>query len=770
MQRSTPEGDHDATNGPVRDICRPTCVSPRWLEMLRPRDIDREFLGFGPRRPSLPSTRRPPMTEVATKPVELPWELEARESVAPSHLAQLADEILVRCRGEGPANCVARCPLRVDARGYVQLTKEGRYREALQLVRDQLPFPGVLGYICAHPCEMHCKRIDDDSAVRIRDIKRFLADWEPDEPQHVLDCEPERAEKVAVVGSGPAGLIAAHDLARAGFQVSLFEQEAEIGGCLVSKIPEWRLPQQVVKRDLSIIAALEIDVRTGVHVGRDVGLDELRSDYQAVLLLAGYSGGLELLRDGGGGLTRTIRDTVHVDPLTCETGIPGVFAGGDAVSGPSTVIHSLALGRRCAESAQRHLTGRDLREDRESPLPPRLLWTLDVDEDERQRRERTPVMLQPFNEALTEEDARKDAERCLDCECGLCVEDCEFLAKHCRSPKDLARRVRTNGKDDDALKMVYSCNICSLCETVCPENLDTGKLLLEARREAVQAGKGPLPPHKGIVGYFNAGVSKTFSLVLSEPGRSRSKRLFFTGCALPAVAPKHTLRVYEELRKHYRGTGVLMYCCGAPVDLLGMEETFENSKQQMQRMMESVGAEELIAACPDCTHVLKEALPEVRVTTVWEALAEKWEPPRQREGVAVSIHDSCKARHEPGIHSSVRRLLEDGGSVVEDVEYAGELARCCGFGGMIYPVDPELSQRISRRRGDESPLPMITYCAGCRIALAGCGKDSVHILDFLLSPDWKKAARAKAPGSLSRYANRLRTKWAFKRLRPLGAE
>jgi hypothetical protein len=107
---------------------------------------------------------------------------------------------------------------------------------------------------------------------------------------------------------------------------------------------------------------------------------------------------------------------------------------------------------------------------------------------------------------------------------------------------------------------------------------------------------------------------------------------------------------------------------------------------------------------------------------------------------------------------------------VENIEYAEELARCCGFGGMIYPVDSELSQAISKRRGDESPLPMITYCAGCRMALAGCGKEAIHILDFLLSPDWKKATRSKAPGSIPRYFNRYRTKLSFKRLRPRGSE
>jgi NADPH-dependent glutamate synthase beta subunit-like oxidoreductase len=709
------------------------------------------------------------MSETAAEASALPWEREAVLRAAPDRLTQLADEILRRCRGEGPANCVARCPLHVDARGYVQLTREGRFQEALQRVRERLPFPGILGYICAHPCELHCKRIDDDSAIRIRDIKRFLADLESGEPQHLLDRDPPRQEKVAVVGSGPAGLIAAHDLARRGYPVTLYEHEAEIGGCLVQKIPEWRLPRRVVERDLSIIRALNIEVRAGVDVGRDVQLDDLRRDYRAVMLLAGFEGGLDFLRNDGG-LHRTVRNTVWADPLTCETGVPGVFAGGDAVSGPGTVIHSLALGRCCAESAERLLEGRELREDRESPLPPGLLWTLEIDEEERQRRERTPVMLRPFNKALSEVEAREDAERCLDCECGLCVKDCEFLAKHCQSPKDLARRVKGGLQPEEALKMVYSCNICSLCAAVCPEDLDTGGMLIEARRQAVKEGRGPLPAHKPIVNYFNAGVSNTFSFVMSEPGRARSKRLFFTGCALPAVAPKHTLTVYDALRRSYRGTGVLMYCCGAPVDLMGMEREFNAARTEILRRAEQVGAEELIAACPDCTHCLKAAIPELKITTVWERLDGTWQPPRLREGAVISIHDSCKARHEPGLQKAVRGLLQSGGGRIEDVEYRGELARCCGFGGMIYPVDSELSQKITRRRGAESPHPMITYCAGCRMALAGSGKEAIHILDFLLSPDWQKRTRAKPPGAIGRYVNRLRTKWAFKRLRPLGAD
>jgi hypothetical protein len=87
---------------------------------------------------------------------------------------------------------------------------------------------------------------------------------------------------------------------------------------------------------------------------------------------------------------------------------------------------------------------------------------------------------------------------------------------------------------------------------------------------------------------------------------------------------------------------------------------------------------------------------------------------------------------------------------------------------MIYPVDPPLSKAITKRRADESPLPMVTYCAGCRTALASNGKESLHLLDLLLTDDWRQAAARKPIGAIPRYLNRLRTKWAFKRLQPLG--
>lgn len=705
------------------------------------------------------------MTQRSEAGRRMPWELAAPQS-EPDRLVQLADDILHNCRGEGPANCVARCPLNVDARGYVQLAAEGKFDEALQLVREQLPFPGILGYICAHPCEFHCKKIDEDSAIRVRDVKRFLAEREEGTPRHILDREPQRSQTVAVVGGGPAGLIAAHDLARRGYGVTVLEAADRVGGCLVSKLPEWRLPAAVRDRDLSIIDALGIEVRTGCELGRDTSLETLRSEYDTVLLLLGHEGGQRFLESDGSVLGQTSRGTLSADPLTCETAMDGVFAGGEAVSGPGTVIHALALGRRAAESAHRWLNGEDLRVGRDEPLPARLLWQLDIDEGERQRRERAPVMLQPFNEAMTEAEVLAEGQRCLNCVCGLCVKDCEFLTKHCDSPKDLARRVRDGVAADD-LQMVFSCNICELCRRVCPVGLDTGEMLLEARRRAVGTGLGLLPQHKPVIKYYEAGISKTFSLAMPEPGRQRSKRLFFTGCALPAVAPKWALLAYDELRRHYPGTGVLMHCCGAPAGLIGREEEFDATNRHIERVAEDLGAEELVVACPDCAHTLHGGVSGLKIRYIWELLAQSWQPPRLREGTTVSVHDSCKACETPEVHGAVRTLIEKAGGTVDDIEYRGAMARCCGFGGMIDPVDSDLRRQISTRRANESERPMVTYCAGCRMALRSVGKDAVHILDFLLSENLEEACQAKPTGSIPRYVNRLRTKWAFKRLKPV---
>lgn len=681
---------------------------------------------------------------------------------------ELSDQILKRCRGEGPANCEARCPLRVDAHLYVQLARAGRFREALHTVRERLPFPGILGYVCTHPCELHCKRLELDQAIRIRDIKRFLAESEEGEPEHILSTAPVRSQRAAVVGAGPSGLLAAHDLRRFGFEVSLIEKRQQIGGCLTTRIPEWRLPSAVRERDLSIIEALGIVVRTGVQLGKDLSLAELRSSHDVVLLMTGFAGGQELLRSGAGVVEATVRETIRADPATCETSVDGLFAGGDSVTGPTSVIDAMALGRRAAESARRFADGEEMGSERPAIQPPQLLWELGIDEVERRRRERTPLLLQPASVPLTEQDVRGEGERCLDCSCDRCVRDCEFLTQHCSSPRDLARRVAAG--IEEHLDTVYSCNVCGLCATLCPVDLDTGALMMEARREAVARGLAPLPEHRQVRRELRAGVSNTFSLASAAPGRRRARRLFFTGCELPATSPGQTRSLYEHLLRQDPQIGILMHCCGVPAEILGLEAESALAREQIMTAMDDLGAEELIVACPQCQEILRRDFFEVRVSSVWEVLAETWDPTRRYDDLQLAVHDPCRSRHDPEVHAAIRTLVRTCGAEVVETEYSHERTRCCGSGGKIENIDPELYARIAGRASDQSDLPMVTYCIGCRGALRDAGRETIHVLDLLMNADPVGRALDPEPGILMRLFNRLRSKWGILRVTPPAPE
>lgn len=184
--------------------------------------------------------------------------------------------------------CQAGCPLGVNAQGYVALTRVGRFAEALELVRKDNVLPGICGRICHHPCEDSCRRKELDQPVAIRDLKRFLADRAAaDETQPVRAVEPKRTERVAVIGSGPAGLAAAADLARNGYGVTVFEKEAQAGGLLRYGIGPYRLPRAVIDSDLQYIERLGVQFVTGHPIDFRKDLAQLRDSFAVVLLTTG---------------------------------------------------------------------------------------------------------------------------------------------------------------------------------------------------------------------------------------------------------------------------------------------------------------------------------------------------------------------------------------------------------------------------------------------------------------------------------------------------
>jgi heterodisulfide reductase subunit A len=489
------------------------------------------------------------------------------------------------------APCVITCPAGINVQGYVQLIGQGKYREAVQLIMERLPLPGVLGRVCPHPCEAECRRLEVDEAVAIRDLKRFAAD------QVDLDDLPmpgieERPEKIAIIGSGPAGLTAAYDLRKLGYHVSIFESMPVLGGMLRLGIPDYRLPPEVLDREINHILRLGIETRTGQTLGKDFTLSSLETEgFRAVFLGIGAHGSLKLnipreddlqgvldavafLRNvnlgdrktpgsrivviGGGNvavdaartalrlgcekvtivyrrsrsempayaeeiegalsegirieyltaplavmgangkvvgikcirnelgppdatgrrkpvpvegselvidcdavipaigqmaeldwtkeetaLQVTRRNTFEVNPYTMQTSIPHVFAGGDAVTGPATVIEAVAAAHRAAEAMDGYIRGEDLKRFAEKAAlknPPGNRWSPISDHLLKQGRA-IPAHLNPHERArsfqevdlsIQEGDARKEAQRCLNCgvcsECMECMKVCEAKA------------------------------------------------------------------------------------------------------------------------------------------------------------------------------------------------------------------------------------------------------------------------------------------------------------------------------------------------------
>jgi len=478
--------------------------------------------------------------------------------------------------------CRVACPAGVNAQGYIALISQGKFKEALEVVRRTMPFAGVIGRVCTHPCQLDCERGKVDESMSIRTLKRFIADYELKVGrERVAPIERTKAERVAIVGSGPAGLACAYDLVRRGYPVTVFEAMPMAGGLLRYGIPEYRLPKKVLDNEIDYIRELGVEIRTSTPV-RDLG-EVFEQGYRAIFLGAGAGAGqkmgipgedtrgvinaLDFLRQvnsgmkvnlgnrvaviGGGNaaidsarvasrlgakevaivyrrsraempaaasevdeaeregiklhilaapvrvlsqdgrltgiqcirmelgepdasgrrrpvpvrgseftmdtdsvimavgqavdksglpddLTYTEAGTLSVDPVTLETNISGVFAGGDVVAGPADVIAAIAAGKEAAESIDRYLREIDLRAGR----PKEITRVTEVSKKGIEKRARvTMPVLEPskrhgsFTEVelgLDEKTAIEEARRCLNCaacsECLECVKACDAKA------------------------------------------------------------------------------------------------------------------------------------------------------------------------------------------------------------------------------------------------------------------------------------------------------------------------------------------------------
>ena len=504
--------------------------------------------------------------------------LSYRKAIYKKYAQAIPGAFAISKRGTAP--CKATCPAHVSIQGFVALINDGKYKEALKLFKQEHPFPGACGRVCHHPCETECTRADHDQPLAIQHLHRFLSDLDIQSDPYIPEITEQKDEKIAVIGSGPAGLTCANFLALKGYQVTVFEKLPVAGGMMAVGIPDYRLPAKNLIEEISLIEKIGVTIKTGVTFGDDITLESLEKDgFKSIFIAAGLHGsrslgmkgeklrgvlpGVSFLRDaalnsdkltigkktvviGGGNVAVDVALTARrlgcqdvtmvcletkdgmpawdyeikdaedenvkiinslgphkflgnnndviglefkkcvdvfdkdgrfnpqydlnditslecdmvivaigqtgefdfaqkegvpigakggldVDMDSLQTSLKWVFAGGDAVYGPKSVVDAVASGKQAAESIDRYLNGLDLKDGREKD------WSFvkpDIDFEPIRKRveiKHLPVEKREgnFNEVVatfSEEDVKKEAARCLKCgicsECYQCVDVC----------------------------------------------------------------------------------------------------------------------------------------------------------------------------------------------------------------------------------------------------------------------------------------------------------------------------------------------------------
>jgi ferredoxin len=318
--------------------------------------------------------------------------------------------------GDCESPCRRACPAHMNIPLMIRQVQEKKFEEAIITIRNDIALPAVLGRICPAPCEKACYRSHRDHSLAICALQRFAADRDrANASPYRPVIPPKSGKRAAVIGAGPAGLSAAYYLARSGHDCCIFDRSEKPGGMLRYGIPDEILPKAVLDEEIESIRACGVEFHMGCILGKDLSLDELRREYDAVVLAPGkpdpdvfIDTGIEISPRG-----------ITVNRKTFETSIPGVFAGGNAVGEGKLAIRSLAHGKSMALSVHRFVTGKPV--DSQSPVFASIIGKLREGETEEflkgaQKYDRVEPSDTP-EAGYSENEAVRESLRCFHCDC-----------------------------------------------------------------------------------------------------------------------------------------------------------------------------------------------------------------------------------------------------------------------------------------------------------------------------------------------------------------
>lgn len=335
------------------------------------------------------------------------------------------------------------------------------------------------------------------------------------------------------------------------------------------------------------------------------------------------------------------------------------------------------------------------------------------------------------------------AAKCV--ECGQCTDECDFLTTYGKTPKELANEALNTSFSDNPV-LPYSCNICGYCQNLCPENLNLGLMIMEAREKLVLERIGPLPSHQPTVEGQEFYISDNFRIACAGAESGPCDAVFFPGCALSAYSPDVVKETYSYLKKQYVNLGIALGCCGGPSELIGKTDYANKITEKLEQDIKNLGASEVIVACPYCYKRLNKQLTDVKPISLYKVLSETSAKFPDKGNNIYTIHDPCSARGQPEIQDAVRALISKAGYTIDEHVHNRDNTHCCGMGGMVFLANSTVGAAKAERTIKESSHDLVTYCATCRDIFSGQGKKCVHLLDLLFGKNPAQQA-SKVPNS-----------------------
>jgi Fe-S oxidoreductase len=614
-----------------------------------------------------------------------------------------ATSYVSKCFNGEPASCSFACPFSLDIRSFLEKVSRGRWLPAYKLLRNAVVFPAVVAALCDQPCRGHCQRTQlGDEALNMSALEKASVKYTKSRKteQFVI---PPKTQRVAVVGAGPAGLACALGLALKKFIVTVYEKDAAWGGSLRQhpKFAEFDEEFQL------LFSGVEVEFRYNTEI-TTLGV---LSGFDAVYLATGKGG------DDFGLLAGW-------DSALLTTAEPKVFLGGER-SGVS-LMAAIAQGNEAARILEGFLLSGSISRQ---PAADRSLCERYLTHKNAVSKPLVPVS---DGETYTEEEARAEAARCLQCDCSYCEDSCEMLQYFRKKPKKIGLEVYTDSIATSVVspktmtRETYSCNVCGHCKSVCPVSVDIGALLQFSRADRHLQGKDIPAFHDYWLREFD--FYRTAGFFAAPPrGKSTCDYAFFPGCRLGAGTPDHVIKSYEYLNDKF-GAGLILGCCGAPAYWAGDEERLKQNIAQLRESWEKLGKPTLVFACAYCNNVFSMFMPDIPRVSLYEIMGadEALKPARPFETAAV--FDPCTAREDAAMQDGVRRLARRSGAVLEELS---DPNRCCGFGGHISLANPALYDQITTNRAEATDKPYIVYCANCRDVFNQKDKKCAHILDLV---------------------------------------